>query len=85
MERSYEGMSRWHTLRKRAKNSYQWSSADSVDQEPRDEGCDEEPSLEEARHESRHVAAEPDAFLKQSSAVVCLLLHVISEVMNVSD
>ena len=34
------------------------ASADTIDKEPRDEAGDEEPELQEARHESREVGAE---------------------------
>lgn len=46
---------------------YQWSSAHTVDQEPGNERCDEEPSLQKSGHECGHFGAEADAVLEQSA------------------
>jgi hypothetical protein len=49
---------------------YQRSSSNTVDEEPRDEGCQEEPGLEEPGHEGGHVRAETNAVLEESIGVV---------------
>lgn len=51
--------------------TYQWSPAETIDQEPGDERCDEIPRLQTTRHKGRGMFVEAETVLEERWRVIC--------------
>jgi hypothetical protein len=51
--------------------THQRTTAEAIDQEPRNEGSQEEPGVQETCHETGKVCVETETVLEQGAGVIC--------------
>jgi hypothetical protein len=61
----------------RSMSSYQWATAEAIDQEPGNERCQEEPGVKEASHQTRSVCVKAKTVLEQCAGVICHVVRIV--------
>jgi hypothetical protein len=74
IDRSYgDGLASHAKRRKAVLLTHQWTTAEAVNQEPRNERSQEEPGVQETSHETGKVRVEAETVLEQGAGIICTI------------